>query len=332
MRVSSLALVLIAATVAAGGDYQYHAGYWWRDGRPYRQVWYNQCSGGRCYQACRYEAVPYTPPAKVEAKAVEYDAFAEIEALERKIAKWRVEAAEAAAYNRLLDERLRALSVAVPGAASLSLSGTSYTRSTPAAQQGQTLYQPLTLPQRKPDVDLMRLYNEAGQLAKGLQQLGGQATGDFQALVAQQAAASSAAASEDAELARIIARAQAVQNVLQALDGPQKTTETASQWSASSSQGTATADAPPAGMDAGLAAVIERRCLACHGQPTATSQPGGGLDLTAAGSFTTEQWGQVLQRLVTNDLSRLMPRNAVGEGEPLPSAELNLFLDAAGFQ
>jgi hypothetical protein len=221
----------------------------------------------------------------------------------------------------------------------------------PLAQQGTSVYGYDSVASVYPDVDLKVLYNQANNLALGLQTLTGQSTQGFQELVSQKEA-------NMAEVARIIARGQAAAQVLEMLKDQPLSTKTKSEFTIrqdrqgswklvpGSDPGALPPDdllpgqpppepvppQQPVDLDAAsaqqLKAVIQTRCAACH---DATAKMGG-LDMTNFLDMPDGRKREIVGRLVTDDPAKLMPKAADGgpAQEPLPLNEITLFFRAAG--
>jgi len=225
-----------------------------------------------------------------------------------------------------------------------ALYAASQSHTAPYAQQGSTVFGYDSLASVYPDIDLKVLFNQANNLAENAQKLSGQATGDFSSLVSQ-------ADLHRTEVAKIIARGQAAAQVLDMLreEGQETTTSTQfllklqqdGTWKVEprkdgDPQGQSPTDvlptipeAPkPAEFDTQkLMGLISTRCLSCHG----AENPKGGLDMRSFLAFDIQKKQEIVKRLVTDDVDKMMPKDASGgPGERLPFVEVATFFRAAG--
>ncbi len=211
----------------------------------------------------------------------------------------------------------------------------------PAVVSGQTVYgHSFAQLQTAYGPSLDTLYQSASRLTQSAQQLGGQATTDFTALVGQ-------AGANQARIAEILARAQAAATALQAT-APQASTTTITTGQATgvgvqqaTGQGAGGAAppvmpqardgngdpqanaAPAAGSGDFLKTVGLPLCGSCHGAGASNQNA---FDITAYPRMSIQQKARVWDRLTTADESKAMPRaKGGGAGQPVTAAQLHEF-------
>lgn len=204
--------------------------------------------------------------------------------------------------------------------------------------QGPTVYGYNAYTSKFAQTDTDALYARAARLVENAQKLAGQANLDHSALV-------HAAGEQQARVAEIIVKGQAVERAFRSMDGvPEQPQWRSMRFDISSDgqlrvepqQGEAgslhtTAEAPEDGLTASARdALLVARCVDCHG-PGKTS---GGLDLSPEGVAAWEPGERVSiltaikERVTHPDPAKRMPLGPDGgEGTPLPLDEKQLLFD-----
>lgn len=198
--------------------------------------------------------------------------------------------------------------------------------SEPIAAQGTTVYGYSSLAESYNQVDMGLLYNQAARLTDQAQQLAGQASVDFSALV-------QAEGQNRAEVAKILAQGQAAREALSASKGEQLQLQTSKSFSFKVTQDT-TGDMKVEKIQdfnlvtpntANISDLLTTRCIACHKSDTKQ----GNLDLS--GEISSAQQIAILKRVTTDDLEKRMPRRVDGTaGAKLTLDELNTLFNAMG--
>jgi hypothetical protein len=318
-------LVLGAAGHAGGGGYYYPPLYY--GGYSYAYRYENAgYAGNRYYPAGWYAYVPgvgyylyghgyyagqeYTPPALPSYKDPGWRS---------KVIDVVRDRDEAAAYANAL----KALGVTQPTAyanpafGSYGASGSTgygYTYETLRSAYGET--------------NLNSLYQQAGRLTQGAQQLAGQAHTEFSGLVQQ-------AGDSAGRVAEQLARGQAAAQALRAAAGQSveatKTTVIGGGTTTTlpTVEPTATAEPvaePNVSVQSGKV-FLERvglpKCGSCHGQ----KEPKGGFSILDYPTADPEKRQKVLARLFHPSPEKRMPQTADGKHVPLSAAELKAFID-----
>lgn len=201
----------------------------------------------------------------------------------------------------------------------------------PVAAQGNTVYGYQAITNYQNGVDLGALYNQAARLTDQAQQLAGQAATDFQSLV-------QAEGQYKADVARIIAQGQAAREALSAVNVPQRVVENRT----FSFKVTATSDGQikvdeikdnpdfdlltpkqSANSAADASSILSAKCVKCHND----NKSMGGLNLLKP--ITQAQQQDILNRVVTDDMSLLMPRSADNKpGPKLSNKEISTLYQA----
>jgi hypothetical protein len=225
----------------------------------------------------------------------------------------------------------------VTGLASSGFNFNGYGQS-PYANQGNTIYGYTELSEVYGKLDLALHLNQAARLAEGAQSLSSQAVGGYNTLVDN-------VQEGQQEVAKIVATGQAAAQALNA----QGTAATQALRAAQperpdvqrkqsfffkvvpdgngnmkaqmldnepvSNQAAATASAQD--ITALSSKILQNRCGACHIQKSE-----GGFDLNKSGSFTSQTWDKVMDRLRSPDPEKRMPLAADhSPGNPLPLGE-----------
>lgn len=200
-----------------------------------------------------------------------------------------------------------------------------------AGAQGSTVYgySYNTIASFYGDVNLSQLYQQAQRLAENAQQLSGQATTEFGALISQEG-------NNRAKVAEILAKAQATREFLKGLQGsggeikiqgksfrvgPEKNVEPPPM-------------APPQNGEkgAGLNEALKNqwiqsastRCYSCHGQG---GKKDGGFDVQTYPSLSPEAREDIVRnRLLTKNPEKGMPRGKDGKHAPLPLSEIGAWV------
>jgi len=216
----------------------------------------------------------------------------------------------------------------------------------PIAQQGSTVYGYSTVAQSYGAVDMAQLYNQAGRLTAQAQQLSGQATTDFSALISQEG-------NNRARVAEIIAKGQAAAQTLQAVSSG-NTTQNSTQSlqlrvvsqggrlnvitendpTVTEAPATPATPVPPdprpdpqpnvpgGGNTSALVNVIQNKCTVCH----STANAKGGLDMTKYFQLDQAVKAKILARITHIDPAKRMPIKSDGTpGQSLSTAEMKLF-------
>lgn len=198
------------------------------------------------------------------------------------------------------------------------------------ASQGSTIYGYSSVAEAHGNIDLGLLYNQAARLTEQAQQLAGQANVDFSRLIEIEG-------SNRAEVAKIIAQGQAARDALSAVRvesaTPLQTRSFAFKITSSESgefelqkidENYNKFDISGNSMG-NISDLLQDKCVACHNSSTAQ----GGLNLLE--EISSDQQESILNRIITDDPVKRMPRNADGSASPrLKVGELKLFFNAMG--
>lgn len=289
-------LLLLLAGTATPSEYTYRDGFYWLGEVPYTRQkvqyttpGYYQC--GYYYPGTvsyRYEytrAAVYTPPAPPR-----YGPGWKEQAL--KYAEYRD---DLAAYLKTLD------ALGIQGQQYSFQQGYHYPQMNYATGQTAYGYTYQAVKEAYGQTDLNTLYQQASRLAQGAQGLGGQATAEFQSLVAQ-------AGENQAKVAEILAKAQAVRAIMEGVRPEPRVKET------TTINGVAM---PPAGAATALT-VLNSRCASCH----SGAQKKGTFDVAQWNQLTDDQRAGVLARVLTDDDARRMPRKPDGSAGKLTGPEV----------
>lgn len=336
--------------------YTWHDGYWWYGSNAYTRVWVAPTAGyWRCgiyypgatgywsyyfdhagqLAATTYSALSYTDPAwrsKILDLAAQRDKY-ELDA--------RRTSVEQAAFERSIAALGLTGNFAIAGygqavaypalgafANSHALYGNGYGATPNLGTYGANAdslygYSFSQVKEAYGTTDLNALYQSASRLAKGAQDLGGQATSDFSALVEQ-------AGNNQARVAEILAKAQAAAIALNAAN-PQpstKTTTTSTVTGSAANVGTAGSTVqttvapgttPPPDPQAAAAAsqadmanfmrtVAIPSCGSCHSGKTVK----GGFDIMSYPTLDATAKAKVWGRVFSLDPEKRMPRAADG--------------------
>lgn len=205
------------------------------------------------------------------------------------------------------------------------------TYSEPISAQGSTVYGYSSVSDAYGQADLGLLYNQAARLTDQAQQLAGQAHMDFSALVQSEA-------QNRVEVAKILAQGQAAREALQASRGEQtqpivrrfefKVTQDENGElkvekieKAESKQPENFDLATPDTNN--VSQLLKTKCVSCHNNDNAQ----GGLNLLDA--ISNEQQRAILNRVITDDLDKRMPRKPDGTaGQRLTVDELGVLFRA----
>lgn len=334
---------IAVGTVASG--YTFDGNFWvWSNGDTYTRDWTPGTAGYYYYSnGCQYYApatsgyytytryvspVPaYTDPNWRE-KLV--DIMAAQKKNEFKILYSAVEheqymqALDAAGLRGSLQSRLNGKYTLPQGAY-----GAAYSTPSAAATAGQTVYgySVSTYLDAYGDQNLATLYQQAARLAQGSQQIAGDATKDFSALVGQQG-------NNMAKVAEILANGAAKAQIIKSLEG-QGTTKIITQSTTTKTSPIIQADpmsipkiVDQAKTGDALVAYINENCASCHSGPKAK----GGLDLFKfAPEDKDEIVSKVLHRLsLPSSDPKSMPRDQTDTNKPGPratNAQKKLFLE-----
>lgn len=199
----------------------------------------------------------------------------------------------------------------------------------PLSVQGSTVYGYSSVAEAHGSVDLGVLYNQAARLTEQAQQLAGQAHSDFSSLVQIEG-------NNRTEVAKIIAQGQAAREALSAvrvessISSPQFRTFS---FKVSSTQ---SGDIHVEKMmpedekfdvvgNKDVSSLLTDKCVSCHNSSNAQ----GGLNLLD--DISSDQQESILSRVITDDLTKRMPRNADGSVSPrLSVGELKILFNSMG--
>lgn len=192
------------------------------------------------------------------------------------------------------------------------------------------------------DASLNVLYQQANRLTENAQKLSGQATTEFNSLIG-------AEGHNRARVAEILAKGQAAQEVLRAMDGSSAKIETKTysfkvvpgpdgkpqmqkvNGDAPQQMQRVNGDQPQPqiqpqnGQDTSQLwqAAAKNRCASCHGG----AKKEGGFDISLYPTMTPEQKLKVVSRILTTEEAKRMPRNPDGTpSSRLPIEEIQLWL------
>ncbi len=189
------------------------------------------------------------------------------------------------------------------------------------------------------DTNLSQLYQQANRLAENAQRLSGQATTDFSALVG-------AEGSNRARVAEILAKSQAVQEMLRAMQDGNAKVETKTftfkmvQGANGAMEIQKVPNGPPNGngvanpeqlpapgngqVDQAKWQQSAMSCVACH----SGQKKEGAFDVTQYQTLTPDQKMKVVNRLTTSDDAKRMPRTQDGKvGPKMSLGEVSLWLN-----
>lgn len=342
MRVLIVAAV-VAATATAGhagyqdgytdGAYTYTGGYWWNAGKAYTREWVATTTYGPhivngyyyaswpshsgYYQYTYHHDKPAVSHADPNWKAKLLDIAAARDKVELDIRKGTVE------YAHFRDA-VGALGLTgnfhINGYGQHVQYPPGYTGSPFALGyhgiQGNTVYgyntqSTATTADLYGSTDLNVLYQQSAKLAQGAQGLADQGQSGFQSLV-------QAAGDNKARVAEILARGEAMRQVLAAPVGPPTAKVTTQTTSTTSNAGASAV--PPGVMPLAAGTLRDRaaKCVACHGKTD-----NHGFDVSTYAGLDAAGKLKVHARLVHPDPNKRMPLDAGGgPGVPLTADEL----------
>lgn len=327
--------------------YVYRDGYYWQGERAYTRAWYQPPFTygyhGGCYQGYWPQGYyTYTYSHTLQRPQVSYtdpgwrskllDIAAQRDKVEGDIRRGVFEQAYFSAAVKQLglegNFHWQGYGVVPPyGAApilgypSLTLSAAGVQGSTIYGYHGGATYN--SIASVYGDANLAQLYQQANRLAENAQRLSGQATTDFSALVG-------AEGGNRAKVAEILAKSQAVQELLKGLgdgvkvENRQFTFELKQTPQGMQLQRIEPQAAPGGNRRALWEAHAKEACGGCHGG----GKKQGGFELAEwVPEMKPERRMAVLSRLLTDDAAKLMPRAADGGvGKKLAPAQLELWL------
>ncbi len=338
-KLTIILAVLVLAGQACATDYQYSGGYYWNGNYAYNRVLVQQ--PGYYYGGCYYPgsaqyqynyshtyqapAQTYTAPAATDWRTELLKVASKRDAYEQKLRASMIEHQQYMEAVKALGLPQYAAPLYMPGAgAAYNLQG-SLQLST-AGVNGNTVYgySYSNLRDLYGSGDLATLYQQAARLAENSQKLSGQATGDFSALIGQEG-------QNRAKVAEILAKGQAIQEMLRAMEGTKGAeTKTFTFKLTTGADGKVQMEKVP---EPGVAPEASRKaweqsainnCVACH----AGGKKEGKFDVTQYPAMSPEEKRGVIARLVTMDETKRMPRAEGGKaGKPLSQAELKLWLE-----
>ncbi len=168
------------------------------------------------------------------------------------------------------------------------------------------------------NLDIAGLYLQASQLTRGAQQLGSQATTEFNGLVGQ-------AGQNQARIAEILARATAAKQVLDSLEQARTTIVNSVNEYGSAPPQNGNGYGNGQQQNQQLAQVLQNKCASCHNAKIRR----GGFNAADFFNMSPEERGHVVSLLVTNDPNRRMPRipdgSRLGKPGALFAEEIELF-------
>lgn len=183
-----------------------------------------------------------------------------------------------------------------------------------------------SLAQAYGSTDMNVLYQQASRLAQGAQQLGGQATTDFQGLV-------QAAGLNQARVAEILARGASASQVLKATEPQQSASvqQTIIGNGGGVQQPNVVGPQLPQQQDQAvvqqaqqfLQTIAVPQCGSCHG----ANNPKGGFNVLSIPQMDASGLKKVLKRLVSTRPDFVMPRNSAGVGQRLSDEQLARWID-----
>lgn len=183
----------------------------------------------------------------------------------------------------------------------------------PLVSQGSTVFGYSSVQEAHGNVDLGLLYSQAARLTDQAQQLAGQAHTDFSALVQIEG-------NNRADVAKIIAQGQAAAEALSAVRVQESTQATQTKFSLTTRSGVS-----QSARSSGVSNVLVEKCVSCHSNGNAQ----GGLNLEAP--ITQDQAEASIDRAITDDLTKRMPRNADGSvGSRLNISEMKDLINSLG--
>lgn len=323
------ALCLLALVGAASADYTLGSdGYYYQGGQAYTRSPYSYYYCGRYYTAYTY--TPYYPPAAP--KKVSYtdpdwrtkllDLAAERDKAELKV---RQGVFEQQYFLQAVKElglggnfRIEGYGQAPP----YQPSGPSYVQS--GYQAGSTVYGMATyntLAQVYGQESVGQLLQTYARLTENQQNLGGRATQDMAQLIGQEGTYRN-------KVAEILAKGEAVRQMLKALEDQSATLKTQVQLPVPlNGQPNAGQKEYPQQQQSNLRQLFEesasKRCLSCH----SGQKKEGGFDVTEFAAMPFQQQMRVIERMTTANNDKLMPRSPQGgPGERVPQAELQAWM------
>jgi hypothetical protein len=199
----------------------------------------------------------------------------------------------------------------------------------PLSAQGTTVYGYSSVSEAHGNVDLGLLYNQAARLTEQAQQLAGQAHTDFSSLVQIEG-------NNRAEVAKIIAQGQAAREALSAVRTESSTQSQQLRTFSFKVSSTQNGEIQVQKMEpderkfdtssaTNVSDLLSDKCVSCHNAGNAQ----GGLNLLD--SISADQQESILSRVVTDDLTKRMPRNADGSVSPrLSVGELKVLFNSMG--
>jgi hypothetical protein len=323
-------LCLFAIVGAASADYTLGSdGYYYQGGQAYTRSPYSYYYCGRYYTA--YSYTPYYPPAAP--KKVTYtdpdwrtkllDLAAERDKAELKVRQgvfeqqYFLQAVKELGLNG--NFRIEGYGQAPP----YQPSGPSYVQSHVGYQAGSTVYGMATyntLAQVYGQESVGQLLQTYARLTENQQNLGGRATQDMAQLIGQEGTYRN-------KVAEILAKGEAVRQMLKALEEQSATLKTQVQVPVPLNGQPDPVQQPQQAPQSNLRKLFEesasKRCLSCH----SGQKKEGGFDVTEFAALGFERQMKVIERMTTTNTDKLMPRSPQGgPGERVPQLELQAWM------
>jgi hypothetical protein len=329
------ALSLVSGTIEDG--YTWDGSYWWWGSDAYTRTLYqypNYYYCGRCYpgRTYWYYTFHHTRP-----KVVYTDANWRTKLLELATNrdKYELDIRKGQFEQAYFMEAIRGLGL--EGQFSVSgyglhspYSGYNSLQLSSAGANSNTVYgySYNTISSLYGDTSLNQLYQQANRLADRQQTIASQANTEFNTLIGTEG-------SNRARVAEILAKGQAVQEMLRSLDSGVRTESKTFSFNVTrgpdGKMEVVKADGDASTEAVNLAKLEKdwqasaKQCLTCHsGKKTEN-----GFDVTHFPTMTVEQKMNVLSRLTTSDVKKRMPRTADGRAGQLSQDELKVWMQAA---
>lgn len=166
------------------------------------------------------------------------------------------------------------------------------------------------------ETNVNSLFQQLNRLAENQQKLSGQAVSDFSTLVG-------AAGQNQAEVAKIVAKTNAVGSLLANLEQNKSVVSQSVSVKVGSDQ-QPSQTMPYADSSGQWATIAKNECFSCHGN----GKKEGSFDVTSYPTMTQDQKMIVIQRLISQDPQKHMPRKSDGTaGRQLNKEEIKAWLD-----
>jgi hypothetical protein len=320
-------LCLLTILGAASADYTLgNDGYYYQGSQAYTRSPYSYYYCGRYYTAYTY--TPYYPPVQAAPKKVTYtdpdwrtkllDLAAERDKAELKV---RQGVFEQQYFLQAVKElglggnfRIEGYGQAPPYQPSAPTYQVGY-------QAGSTVYGMATyntLAQVYGQESVGQLLQTYARLTENQQNLGGRATQDMAQLIGQEGTYRN-------KVAEILAKGEAVRQMLKALEEQSATLKTQVQVPTPLDGNPTfnTQQVPQSNLRKLFEESASNRCLSCH----SGQKKEGGFDVTEFAALPFDRQMKVIDRMTTTNTDKLMPRSPQGgPGERVPQAELQAWM------